>query len=143
MKCQGREANWFWRWKFLTADRHVRFDPDKFGWPWVPHTCSWVVPTACAILALSQVPCSCGGLEDIPLRVDLGIEMLMDRACPEDGMPATGLTACCRRGYSYLLFEERRIAGIRILLEVSFQLRRIFRSLHAALCSKAKTTRTL
>jgi hypothetical protein len=82
MKCQGREADWFWRWKFLTADRHVRFDPDKFGWPWVPDTCSWVVPTAFAILALSQVPCSCAGLEDIPLRVDLGIEMLMDRACP-------------------------------------------------------------
>jgi hypothetical protein len=88
MKCQGREANWFWRWKFLTADRHVRFDPDKFGWPWFPDTCSWVVPTAFAILALSQVPCSCGGLEDIPLRVDLGIEMLMDRACPDGGWNA-------------------------------------------------------
>jgi Prenyltransferase and squalene oxidase repeat len=88
MKCQGREANWFWRWKFLTADRHVRFDPDKFGWPWVPDTCSWVVPTAFAILALSQVPCSCGGLENIPLRVDLGIEMLMDRACPGGGWNA-------------------------------------------------------
>jgi hypothetical protein len=22
MKCQGKEANWFWRWKFLTTDRH-------------------------------------------------------------------------------------------------------------------------
>ena len=88
MKCEGKEANWFWRWKFLTADRHVRFDPDKFGWPWVPDTCSWVVPTAFAILALSQVPCSGGGLEDIPLRVDLGIEMLMDRACPGGGWNA-------------------------------------------------------
>jgi hypothetical protein len=88
MKCQGKEANWFWRWKFLTADRHVRFDPDKFGWPWIPDTVSWVVPTAFAILALSQVPCSCGGPEDIPLRVDLGIEMLMDRACPVGGWNA-------------------------------------------------------
>jgi hypothetical protein len=88
MKCQGKEANWFWRWKFLTADRHVRFDPDKFGWPWVPDTCSWVVPTAFAILALSQMPCSCDGLENIPLRVDLGIEMLMDRACPGGGWNA-------------------------------------------------------
>lgn len=88
MKCQGKEANWFWRWKFLTADRHVRFDPDKFGWPWVPDTCSWVVPTAFAILALSQVPCWCGGLEDIPIRVNLGIEMLIDRACPGGGWNA-------------------------------------------------------
>jgi hypothetical protein len=88
MKCQGKEANWFWRWKFLTADRYVRFDPDKFGWPWVPDTCSWVVPTAFAILALSQVPCSCGGLEEIPIRVDRGIEMLMDRACPGGGWNA-------------------------------------------------------
>jgi hypothetical protein len=88
MKYQGKEANWFWRWKFLTADRHVRLDPDKFGWPWVPDTCSWVVPTAFAILALSQVPSSCGGLEDIPIRVDLGIEMLMDRACPGGGWNA-------------------------------------------------------
>ena len=88
MKCQGKEANWFWRWKFLTADRHVRFDPDKFGWPWVPDTCSWVVPTAFAILALSQVPCSCGGLEEIPLRIDHGIEMLMDRTCPGGGWNA-------------------------------------------------------
>jgi hypothetical protein len=88
MKCQGREANWFWRWKFLTADRHVRFDPDKFGWPWIPETVSWVVPTSFAILALSQGPCSCGVLEEIPIRVDRGIEMLMDRACPGGGWNA-------------------------------------------------------
>lgn len=94
MKCQGKESNWFWRWKFLTADRHVRFDPDKFGWPWVPDTCSWVVPTAFAILALSQVPCWCGGLEDIPIRVDLGIEMLIDRACPGGGWNAGNGVVC-------------------------------------------------
>jgi hypothetical protein len=88
MKCEGKEANWFWRWKFLTADRHVRFDPDKFGWPWIPDTVSWVVPTALAILALSQVPCSCGGMEEIPIRVDRGIEMLIDRACPGGGWNA-------------------------------------------------------
>ena len=88
MKCEGKEANWFWRWKFRTADRHVRFDPDKFGWPWIPDTVSWVVPTAFSILALSQPPCSCGGLEEIPIRVDLGIEMLMDRACPGGGWNA-------------------------------------------------------
>ena len=88
MECEGKEANWFWRWKFRTADRHVRFDPDKFGWPWIPDTVSWVVPTALAILALSQLPCSCGGLEDIPVRVDRGIEMLIDRACKGGGWNA-------------------------------------------------------
>src|ERR1700726_1940054 len=27
---RGREANWFWRWKFKTSDRNVQFDPDKY-----------------------------------------------------------------------------------------------------------------
>jgi hypothetical protein len=84
----GRESNWFWKWKFRTADRHVRFDPDKFGWPWFPDTVSWVVPTAFAILALNQLPCSCGGFELAPKRVDRGVEMLMDRACPDGGWNA-------------------------------------------------------
>lgn len=88
MKCEGKEGNWFWRWKFLTTDRRVRFDPDKFGWPWIPDTSSWVVPTALAILALRQAPCSCGGLGDIPFRINLGIEMLMDRACRGGGWNA-------------------------------------------------------
>ena len=84
----GKEASWFWKWKFRTADRHVRFEPDKFGWPWFPDTVSWVVPTAFAILALNQLPCSCGGFELFPSRVDRGIEMLMDRACPGGGWNA-------------------------------------------------------
>jgi hypothetical protein len=46
----SREGNWFWKWKFRTTDRHVRFDPDKFGWPWFPDTVSWVVPTATCLL---------------------------------------------------------------------------------------------
>ena len=65
LNCAGKESNWFWKWKFRTADRHVRFDPDKYGWPWFPDTVSWVVPTAFAILALNQLPCSCGGLEHV------------------------------------------------------------------------------
>jgi len=88
MNCSGRESNWLWKWKFRTADRHVRFDPDKFGWPWFPETVSWVVPTAFAILALNQLPCSCGDFERIPFRVERGIEMLMDRACPGGGWNA-------------------------------------------------------
>ena len=84
----GREGNWFWKWKFRTTDRHIRFDPDKFGWPWFPDTVSWVVPTAFAILALGQLPCSCGGFELAPSRMDRGVEMLIDRACPGGGWNA-------------------------------------------------------
>ncbi|HZC23836.1 MAG TPA: prenyltransferase/squalene oxidase repeat-containing protein, partial [Candidatus Binatia bacterium] len=88
VNCAGKESNWLWKWKFRTADRHVRFDPDKFGWPWIPDTVSWVVLTAFAVLALAQAPCSCGGLERVPLRLDRGIEMLIDRACPGGGWNA-------------------------------------------------------
>jgi hypothetical protein len=83
----GKEGNWFWKWKFRTADRHVRFDPDKFGWPWFPDTVSWVVPTAFAILALKQLPCS-RGFELAPARIDRAVEMLMDRACLGGGWNA-------------------------------------------------------
>ena len=82
----GEESHWLWKWKFRTTDRHVRFDPDKFGWPWVPHTNSWVVPTAFSILALNQT-CACG-LDAGSSRVELGIEMLLDRACPGGGWNA-------------------------------------------------------
>ena len=88
MSCAGKESNWFWKWKFRTADRHVHLDPDKFGWPWFPETISWVVPTAFAVLALNQLPCSCGGLEQVPFRVERGIEMLLDRVCPGGGWNA-------------------------------------------------------
>jgi hypothetical protein len=88
MSCAGKESNWFWKWKFQTADRHVRFDPEKFGWPWSPDTVSWVVPTAFALLALNQLPCSCDGLEQVPFRVERGVAMLLDRACPGGGWNA-------------------------------------------------------
>jgi hypothetical protein len=83
----GEESHWLWKWKFRTTDRHVRLDPDKFGWPWVPHTNSWVVPTAFSILALNQIPCTCS-LEAGSSRVELGIEMLLDRICPGGGWNA-------------------------------------------------------
>ena len=86
--CQGKESSWFWKWKFRTADRHVQFDPEKSGWPWVPDTVSWVVPTAFAILALGPLRCSCASLKEIGVRVDRGIAMLIDRACPVRGWNA-------------------------------------------------------
>ena len=86
MDFAGAETHWLSKWQFRTTDRHVRFDPDKFGWPWVPHTNSWVVPTAFAILALNQ-RCACGP-DAGSSRVELGIAMLLDRACPGGGWNA-------------------------------------------------------
>jgi hypothetical protein len=88
MSSAGKESNWLWKWKFRTTDRHVHFDPNKFGWPWFPDTVSWVVPTTFAILALNQLPCSCGGVEQVPFRVERGVEMLLDRVCPDGGWNA-------------------------------------------------------
>ena len=85
--CAGKESGSLWRWKFRTADRHVWFDPDKYGWPWQPDTNSWVVPTAFAILALNQLP-RAFGLENSELRRRRGIEMLLDRVCPGGGWNA-------------------------------------------------------
>jgi hypothetical protein len=83
----GRESSWIWKWKFRTTDTRVRFDPEKFGWPWEPGTCSWVVPTAFALLALKQSsPCCRKGR--VAYRIQRGVEMLLDRACPNGGWNA-------------------------------------------------------
>jgi len=88
LKFAGRESSWLWRWKFRTTDRHVRFDTEKYGWPWCLDTVSWVVPTSFAILALNQVSCTCGDFGQAADRVKLGVEMLIDRACPNGGWNA-------------------------------------------------------
>jgi hypothetical protein len=49
------EASWLVRLKFRFLDRHVQFDPRKYGWPWVPDTVSWVAPTAMVLIALKRV----------------------------------------------------------------------------------------
>ncbi len=84
---RGKEASWPWKWKFRTRDTHVRFDPDKFGWPWQPCTCSWVVPTAFAVLALKQ---RFPRLQKrkVASRIQRGLEMLLNRACPGGGWNA-------------------------------------------------------
>ena len=87
IESRGWESHWLWKWKFRTSDRHVRFDPDKFGWPWVPETASWVVPTAYSVLALKHS----GGISEhspAQLRIRRGVEMLYDRTCPEGGWNA-------------------------------------------------------
>jgi len=47
-----------------------------------------VIPTAFAVLALNQLSCSCGGLEQVPFRIERGVEMLLDRVCPGGGWNA-------------------------------------------------------
>ncbi len=87
LDAKGREANWLCKWKFRTTDTQVSIDPEKFGWPWEPATCSWVVPTAFALLALKQhFPGSRNG--KIAPRIQSGVEMLQDRACPRGGWNA-------------------------------------------------------
>ena len=81
---RGREGHWFWRWKFKTSDRNVRFDPDKYGWPWVTGSASWVIPTAFSIIAIEQFTV-CNRSEESEKRIHLGVEMLLDRACVDGG----------------------------------------------------------
>jgi hypothetical protein len=87
LRSQGRESNWLWKWKFRIFDRHVRFDPGKFGWPWMPETVSWVVPTSYSLLALKN-----GSVASRPgplhFRIRRGVEMLYDRICPQGGWNA-------------------------------------------------------
>jgi Prenyltransferase and squalene oxidase repeat len=84
---KGREGHWFWKWKFRTVDRAVQFNPDKYGWPWFPGTVSWVIPTAFSLIALEQ-SAPCCGAEPVVNRIQLGTEMLRDRACPQGGWNA-------------------------------------------------------
>lgn len=78
---QGREAHWLWQWKFRLFDRQVRFDPSKYGWPWIPDTVSWVAPTALSILAFRC------WRKSSP-RLKPAADMLLDRACAGGGWNA-------------------------------------------------------
>jgi hypothetical protein len=90
---RGREAHWFWKWRYRTTDRKVTFDPDHFGWPWTPGTTSWVVPTAFGLIALRH--CFAGRvLECADFRLRKGTAMLLDRACPGGGWNAGNSVVC-------------------------------------------------
>jgi len=84
LRTKGREGHWFWRWKFKTADRNVQFDPDKYGWPWISGSASWVIPTAFSIIAIEQFAV-CNRSDASEERIRLGVEMLLDRACVDGG----------------------------------------------------------
>jgi hypothetical protein len=81
---RGREGQWLWRWKFKTVDRNVRFDPEKYGWPWASGSVSWVIPTAFSVIALKQYTV-CNRLEASEKRINLGVEMLLDHICIAGG----------------------------------------------------------
>ena len=84
LKERGKEGHWLWRWKFKTVDRNVRFDPDKYGWPWIPGSASWVIPTAFSVIAIKQFTV-CNRYASSERRIHLGVEMLLDRACVDGG----------------------------------------------------------
>ena len=89
LRCRPLEASWLVRLKFRYSDRQVRFDSTKYGWPWVPDTVSWVVPTSMALITLERA--SRQGLvrsSEFEERLRLGAEMLLDRACLEGGWNA-------------------------------------------------------
>ncbi len=87
LESRGWESHWLWKWKFRTTDRHVRLDPNKFGWPWMPQTVSWVVPTSYSVLALRNGIAS-SQRDLLQLRIRRGVEMLYDRICPGGGWNA-------------------------------------------------------
>jgi hypothetical protein len=84
LKTGGLEGNWFWRWKFKLADRAVRFDPDRYGWPWLPGSASWVIPTAFSVVAIKQFT-ACNREEVSEKRIRVGVDMLLDRVCVGGG----------------------------------------------------------
>src|ERR1700680_3659601 len=81
---RGREGHGFWRCKFKTVDRNVRFDPDKYGWPWISGSASWVIPTAFSLIAIKQFTV-CNRYASSEKRIHLGVEMLLERACVDGG----------------------------------------------------------
>jgi len=87
--CRPREASWFVRLRFRLSERQVRFDTRKYGWPWVPDTVSWVLPTSMALITLERAK-KRGWIrgKEVENRLRLGEEMLLDRACPEAGWNA-------------------------------------------------------
>jgi hypothetical protein len=84
LMAKGREGSWFWRWKFKLADRAVRFNPDLYGWPWLPGSASWVIPTAFSVIAIKQFT-ACNRTEATERRIRLGVDMLLDRVCVGGG----------------------------------------------------------
>lgn len=87
LRQRGREGYWFWRWRYQTIDRNVRFNPQWYGWAWTAGTTSWVIPTSLALIALQQFTV-CERSDAARERIRLGTAMLLDRACIRGGWNA-------------------------------------------------------
>ena len=84
---RGQESHWLAKWRYRLFDNKVRFDPNKYGWPWTVGAASWVVPTSYALIAL-RLAFGCCLTDSARQRLDLGTAMLLDRACPGGGWNA-------------------------------------------------------
>jgi hypothetical protein len=87
LSTRGQESHWLMKWRHRTIDQKVRFDPDKYGWPWTVGTTSWVVPTAYGLMALRR-RFTCCIPDAVDVRLRKGVEMLFDRACLGGGWNA-------------------------------------------------------
>jgi len=89
VRARPLESSWLARLRFRVFDRHVAFNPQKYGWPWIPGTISWVAPTAMAMIALQRAKKQFRiSWSELDTRLRLGTEMLLDRACPQGGWNA-------------------------------------------------------
>jgi hypothetical protein len=126
---RGRESHWLWRWKFKTTDRNVCFDPDKYGWPWVSGSASWVIPTAFSVIAIKQFTV-CNRSELSEKRIRLGVDMVADWFWPKHSVsyqrPRSFVAILNATDYSEkveaLLMDGLRlfrlnVAGRRVLLK--------------------------
>jgi hypothetical protein len=126
---RGREDHWLWPWKFRTLDRNVQFDPDKYSWPWISNSTSWVIPTAFSVVAIKQFTVCNRRSEASEKRIQLGVEMLLDRVCIGGGWnsgnnvvygvalrPHVEATAIAGSGPELrrVLEKDRRIASRRL-----------------------------
>lgn len=87
LETKGQESHWLWKWRYRWIDRNVRFDPEKYGWPWTVGASSWVVPTSFSLIALRQA-FTCCRPDIVNLRIERGEEMLFNRVCPNGGWNA-------------------------------------------------------
>jgi hypothetical protein len=87
LRTRGQESHWLAKWRYRLFDKKVRFDPDKYGWPWTVGASSWVVPTAYSLIAL-RLAFGCCLIESARQRLERGTAMLLDRACPGGGWNA-------------------------------------------------------
>jgi hypothetical protein len=87
LRIRGQESHWLAKWRYRLFDNKVRFDPEKYGWPWTVGAASWVVPTAYSLIAL-KLAFSCCLTDSARQRLDLGTAMLLDRDCTGGGWNA-------------------------------------------------------